>query len=90
MSVQDDQQRDDDVYTFEELRSTGLLWLINASVFHPRGCALALVYRDGQGEPPTGWTLISAGDGQPFSYADDPEIHALFRQAEITLSLVTT
>lgn len=43
---------------FEELRSAGLLWLINRVVFHPRGFALALVKRDGE---IVGWTL--QGDG---------------------------
>jgi hypothetical protein len=43
---------------FEELRSTGLLWLINRVVFHPRGYALALHRVDGQ---ITGWSLL--GDG---------------------------
>lgn len=75
-------------YAFGELRGTGMLWLINATVFHPRGVAMALVYEDGLDEEPTGWTLMSAGDGEPFCYQDSPEIHDLFRQAETTLSLV--
>lgn len=44
---------------FHELRDEGLLWLINTSVFHPRGYALALHLND-DGEA-TGWTLL--GDG---------------------------
>ena len=56
-------------YQFEELRSTGLLWLINRVALHPRGYALALVYPDGAELPaiergdvePVGWQLI--GDG---------------------------
>lgn len=44
---------------FEDLRPTGLLWLINTTVFHPRGYALALHFDDdGQA---TGWSLL--GDG---------------------------
>jgi len=48
---------------FEELRDSGLLWLINKVVFHPRGYALALHY---EGKLPdlgkcTGWSL--QGDG---------------------------
>src|SRR5262245_41266673 len=46
-----------------ELRDTGLLWLLNRVVFHPRGFALALFY---EGTFPdlgacTGWGLV--GDG---------------------------
>jgi hypothetical protein len=44
---------------FEDLRSTGLLWLINRIVFHPRGYALAL-HRDDDGTI-TGWSML--GDG---------------------------
>lgn len=72
-------------YELDELRSTGLLWLINASVFHPRGLALAFVYDD-DGEL-IGWRLLAADAGEPFMFAATPEIDALFRQAEITMSL---
>jgi len=41
-----------------ELSDTGLLWLINRTVFHPRGLALALHRRDGD---VTGWSIM--GDG---------------------------
>jgi hypothetical protein len=44
---------------FSELRDTGLLWLINRVVFHPRGWALAYHY-DNDGEL-IGWSLV--GDG---------------------------
>ena len=43
---------------FEDLATSGLLWLINASVFHPRGFALALKVKDGKA---IGWSLL--GDG---------------------------
>lgn len=45
--------------TFAELRKTGLLWLINTSLLHPRGFAMAVVLND-QGDV-TGWKLL--GDG---------------------------
>ncbi len=45
--------------TWDDLRSTGMLWLINRVVFHPHGWALALVYKDAQ---VVGWTL--QGDGR--------------------------
>jgi len=44
---------------FSDLRSSGLLWLINATVFHPRGYALALHFDD-EGNA-VGWSLM--GDG---------------------------
>lgn len=53
---------------FSDFRDSGLLWLVNRVVFHPRGYALALHF---QGSPPTlgectGWSLM--GDGtEPWS-----------------------
>lgn len=64
---------------FAELRDTGLLWLINRVVFHPRGFSLALHF---EGQFPelgacTGWSLL--GDGsEPWSMGDPPaELQAL-------------
>lgn len=53
-----------------ELRETGLLWLINTTVFHPRGYALALhIADDGCC---TGWSLD--GDGtEPWVFASAAE-----------------
>lgn len=51
---------------FEELRTHGLLWLINTTVFHPRGYALALQLQDGVA---TGWRLL--GDGsEPWTFGE--------------------
>jgi hypothetical protein len=56
---------------FAELRDSGLLWLLNRVVFHPRGYALALHF---EGAAPelgecTGWSLM--GDGsEPWSMGD--------------------
>jgi len=67
---------------FSDLRATGLLWLINRVVFHPRGWALALHFADG-GEGGaykdcTGWSLM--GDGtEPWSMGDpSPEDQAKY------------
>jgi len=50
----------------QELRDTGLLWLINRQVFHPRGYALVLVV-DGESDQVVGWELL--GDGhEPWNY----------------------
>lgn len=52
---------------FDELRPTGLLWLINTTVFHPRGYALALHFDDVGAC--TGWSLL--GDGsEAWQFAD--------------------
>lgn len=73
----------DEVYEngrpFAELRDEGLLWLINTTVFHPRGYALALHFdHDGNA---TGWTMI--GDGsEPWQMPDSPEVDALFAKTK--------
>lgn len=60
-----------DMRPFSELRDSGLLWLVNRVVFHPRGYALALHF---EGVAPdigecTGWSLM--GDGsEPWSMGD--------------------
>lgn len=78
---------------FDELMDSGLLWLINASVLHPRGLALAL-HVDNETGKASGWSLRYAGDGEAYRYAvpcelDDPskaaDIDDLFRRAEETL-----
>lgn len=68
-----------------ELTSSGLLWLINTTVFHPRGYAMQL-HLDAHGDA-TGWSLI--GDGkEPFMFAqgEDRQIDDAFRRATETLS----
>lgn len=50
---------------FSEMREHGLLWLINATVFHPRGYALAFDVQDDGSV--TGWSML--GDGsEPWVY----------------------
>lgn len=54
---------------FKELMDSGFLWLINASVFHPRGFAMAL-HVDDDGDV-TGWSL--QGDGtERWAFVEDP------------------
>jgi hypothetical protein len=67
---------------FAELAPSGLLWLINAVVFHPRGYALALVADRATGEKAAGWQLLGDGD-EPWTYADP--VDDRFRAAEETL-----
>lgn len=63
-----------EVHSFEELLSTGLLWLINATCLHPRGYALALnIGPDGK---VTGWQML--GDSsEPWRFACDDETQAV-------------
>jgi hypothetical protein len=51
-----------DVRPFRDLQTTGLLWFLNRTVFHPRGFALGMVTNndDPSGEY-IGWALL--GDG---------------------------
>lgn len=68
----------------DELRGSGLLWLINASVFHPRGFALALCYT---GSEVIGWKLL--GDGtEPWQY--EPAADDRFAAAEATFAEART
>jgi hypothetical protein len=65
---------------WDELRSSGLLWLINRVVFHPRGFALGLVRRDGEF---IGWQLF--GDGREVWAMAPPEDDE-FQRAQRTLT----
>lgn len=70
--------------SFAEFRDLGLLWLINTTVFHPRGYALAFGY-DGDGGTGnvTGWKLM--GDGKTaWQFADSmgPDIDVLFEKVK--------
>lgn len=47
------------VRSFAEFRDSGLLWLVNRVVFHPRGYALAFHFDD-EGVV-TGWSLLGNG-----------------------------
>ncbi len=68
---------------FEDLSTTGLLWLINRMVFHPRGYALALTVTDGG--KATGWSLM--GDGsEPWEYGEIEVGLDKFRRAEALLA----
>lgn len=60
-----------------ELSSSGLLWLINRVVFHPRGFAL--------GASADGWMLL--GDGtEPWAFGIAFDEDALFAAAAATLA----
>lgn len=65
-----------------DLRDSGLLWLINRVVFHPRGYALAICMKDGE---PTGWRLL--GDGSEVWRFNNDEDDAFARANETLASL---
>lgn len=68
-------------HPLSELSDSGLLWLINRVVFHPRGFALAL-HADEDGTV-TGWNLL--GDGsEAWSFPEERE-REHFQRAEQTL-----
>jgi hypothetical protein len=71
-----------DLQPLSELSPSGLLWLINRVVFHPRGLALALNQEEG-GEI-TGWLLLAADPGEPFSFPNRDD-ETGYQRAEATL-----
>lgn len=74
----------DGVRSFDELRESGLLWLVNRVVFHPRGFALALVYEGGNSEP-VGWKL--QGDGREvWSFGEHEDDDFAAAQATLKVS----
>jgi hypothetical protein len=76
---------------FEDMGETGLLWLINTAVLHPRGYALALHYDD-DGRA-TGWSVLSGNGEEAYDFlrADQTkdgsgvDIDAKFRAVEALL-----
>lgn len=72
--------REEPMRQWGDLRDSGLLWLINRVVFHPRGFALALCMEDGE---PAGWRLL--GDGAEVWTFNDEE-DDVFARAERTLN----
>ena len=59
-----------------------LLWVLNASVFHPRGFIFGLAFDDAG--KAVGWTLKGTGD-RPFTYPDEPWVRECFDAAERVL-----
>lgn len=84
MADHDYEQTDKKPRSLDEFRTSGLLWLVNRTVFHPRGYALSIHYdsdpRTNPDAQATGWSLL--GDGtEPWRYAfpdDDPPEDEIF------------
>lgn len=70
-----------DLRPLQELVDSGLLWLVNRCVFHPRGLALGLFVEEGE---VLGWRLLAADADQPFAFADPQDTDG-YRRAETTL-----
>ncbi|WP_371579464.1 hypothetical protein [Streptomyces sp. NBC_01314] len=76
-----------DLQPLGALRESGLLWLINRIAFHPRGLALAL--NQEEGGDITGWQLLAAEEGEPFSFTNRDD-ETGYRRAEATLRAALT
>jgi hypothetical protein len=73
---------------FAEMRDHGLLWLINRTVFHPRGYALAL-HVDDDGTTVIGWSML--GDGtEPWNYVESVDEDESFHAVESFLASLRT
>lgn len=72
-------------FSFNQFADLGLLWLINRSVFHPRGLTISFEYAEGEAEP-RGWG-IRAFD-QPPVFSDDTEERHWFKTVESLLANV--
>jgi hypothetical protein len=69
---------------FSELRDSGLLWLINTTVLHPRGFGLALHYPHLNATEPDGWVLN--GDGtEAWVFEDGADLQKAFADAQALL-----
>lgn len=73
-----------ELQSFDQLRASGVLWLINATVFHPRGMALAIEFDD-DGEC-IGWKLCTDSEAWVFT---DTEANIGFDSFEMFISKLT-
>lgn len=72
----------DTIRPWSDLRPSGLLWLINTSLLHPRGFAIAVVLNDA--DEAVGWRLL--GDGrEPWQFAENT-VDGHFADAQATLA----
>jgi len=63
-------------YSFEQLADTGVLWMLNRVLFHPRGFALALDSADGESEP-RGWSVDAFTEPVTFGLPEGMESERL-------------
>lgn len=62
---------------FADLSATGLLWMINRALLHPRGFALAITVDKITGQA-TGWQILGHGD-EPWTFGSGTEEATHFR-----------
>lgn len=72
-----------ELQSFEALRSSGILWLINTTVFHPRGMALAIELDD-EGDC-IGWKLCTDNEAWVFT---DTEANIGFDSFEMFIAKI--
>lgn len=70
------------VYPWAEFQKQGLLWLVNSSVFNPRGYHLTMYFPHDDFNVSTGYKMV--GDGRlPWAMsANDPTVIRAFREAK--------
>lgn len=67
--------------TWEDFRDSGLLWMLNTTVLHPRGLAMSVHY-DENGKA-IGWSIL--GDGNEVYVFDEDVAEDGFQKFEATL-----
>ncbi|MEW2568390.1 hypothetical protein [Streptomyces sp. NPDC047070] len=85
-TADDSHPQPDQAQPLEDLPSSGLLWLINRTVFHVRGLALAL--HTGDDSKITGWSLLTSKDDgkiEPWTFSPATDYDG-FQRAEATLA----
>lgn len=63
-----------DAFSFDQLRETGVLFMVNRVLLHPRGYALALEYGEGEKEP-RGWNIVGNGKEIWSFYHNEEQVH---------------
>ena len=73
------------IFPWAEFQKMGLLWLINATVFNPRGYHLTMYYTDDTFTECTGFKVV--GDGKsPWSFpTNNPGVIKAFKSAKQVL-----
>lgn len=69
---------------FSDFIDEGLLYLVNAAAFHPRGYSLAL-HRDLETREVVGWSLMGDGN-EVFQFADCEHLDDVFAKAQALLA----
>jgi hypothetical protein len=68
-------------YSFDQMQTLGVLWLINRVVFHPRGVSLCFEYEKGSREP-IGWFLQGFDGPVDVALPEGANVKDLFNMVE--------